>query len=283
MIRIIADSSCDISKEFAEELGIELIPMPVNFGNDTFYDGVDITAQQFFEKLKTAKDLPTTSQPSPLEFMERYEEAKKNGDSILLILLSSKISGSYGSACLYKNEIGYENIEVIDSLATVGAMQLLVIEAVKQRNLGKMDVHQLAEHLNNFKKRIKLLAVIDTLEYLHKGGRLSGAAKVFGTLLNIKPIISIVDGEIHMINKKAGINKAIDQIVQDYDKYDIDTTQPILFGYSATPDRMNMLIQHLKKEHDLGDFLTASLGPVVGVHVGPGACYVTFVVKKGTE
>lgn len=283
MIRIVADSSCDISQEEAKKLNIEIIPMPVNFGNDTYFDGIDIDAQKFYEMLAKAKDLPTTSQPSPLEFIDRFKEVQESGDSLLLITLSSKISGSYNCACLYKDECGYENIEVVDSLSTVGQMQLLVLEAIKKRDEGKMNVHELADYLNKFKKRLRLIAVIDTLEYLHKGGRLSGAAKIFGTLLNIKPMIGIIDGEIRMINKKPGVNKAIEQLAQDFDSYNIDTDCPILFGYSCTTDRMNMLIERLKKDHDLGEYKTASLGPVVGVHIGPGASYVTFAVKEDME
>lgn len=280
MIRIVADSSCDISQEEAQKLNLEIIPLPINFGNDTYMDGIDIQAQQFYEMLAKSTELPTTSQPSPLEFIERFEEVKKSGDSILVITLSSKISGAYNSACLYKEESGYQEIEIVDSMGTVGFMQILVLEALKKRNEGIMNVHELADYLNNFKKNIRLIALIDTLEYLHKGGRLSGTARIFGTLLNIKPIIGIIDGEIRMTDKKVGANKAVDQLVADFANYNVDYSYPMIFGYTAIQDRMNLLIEKMKASYDLGEYKISSLGPTVGVHIGPGAGYVAFVVKE---
>lgn len=279
MIRIVADSSCDISQTEAKQLNLEIIPLPINFGNDTYMDGINIYAEQFYEMLANSPELPTTSQPNPLEFIERFEEVKKSGDSILIITLSSKISGAYNSACLYKRESNYSEIEVVDSTGTVGFMQILVLEALKQRDEGKMNVHELATYLNNFKKRIRLIAMIDTLEYLHKGGRLSGTARLFGTFLNIKPLISIIDGEIRMIDKKIGATKAVEQLVSNFANYDVDFSFPMIFGYTATQDRMNLLIEKMKTTYNLGEYKISSLGPTVGVHIGPGAGYVAFVVK----
>lgn len=280
MIRIVADSSCDITQEEAKKLNIEIIPLPVNFGNDTYLDGIDIDDQKFYKMLAESKELPTTSQPNPLEFINRFEEVKNSDDSMIVITLSSKISGTYNSACLYKDEVNCDRIEIVDSLGTVAKMRRLVLEAVAKRDEGKMNVTELAEYLRKFQERIKLIAFIDTLEYLYKGGRLSGASRIFGTLLNIKPLISIIEGEIRMINKKPGVNKAIEQLAQDFKTYDIDTNYPIIFAYTANPDRMNMMIDRLKQEHDLGNYETNFIGPVVGVHIGPGACAITFVLKE---
>ena len=137
--------------------------------------------------------------------------------------------------------------------------------------------------VRKFKKRIKLVAVIDTLEYLHKGGRLSGTAKVFGTLLNIKPLISVIDGEVRMIGKKSGTNKALEQLAIEFDKFDRDPNYPIIFGYTMTTEKKDTFIERLKVDHDLGNYETSGIGPVVGVHIGPGACAVTCVVKEGAE
>ena len=282
MIRIVADSSCDISQEEAKELNVEIAPIPVSFGNDTYMDGIDINADKFYEMLINSKELPTTAQVNPLEYIERFEEVAKTGDSLLIITLSSKLSGSYGNACMFRKEVNYPEIEIVDSLNTINMMKILVREAVKKRAEG-LNVHEIAEYLNKFKKRIKLVAVIDTLEYLHKGGRLSGTAKVVGTLLNIKPLISVIDGEVRMIGKKPGINKALEQLVVEFDKFDRDTNYPIIFGYAMSPDKMNAFIERLKIDHELGNYETCGIGPVVGVHIGPGACAVTCVVKEGTE
>ena len=283
MIRIVADSSCDMSKEEAEKLNVEIAPIPISFGNDTYMDGIDIDADKFYNMLVNSKELPTTAQVNPLEYIERFEEVAKTGDSLLVITISSKLSGSYGNACMFRKEVDYPNIEIVDSLNTISMMKILVREAVKKRDEGKMNVHEIAEYLNNFKKRIKLVAVIDTLEYLHKGGRLSGTAKVVGTLLNIKPLISVIDGEVRMIGKKPGVNKALEQLMVEFDKFDRDPAYPLIFGYSMGQDTMNAFINKLKANHDLGDYEISGIGPVVGVHIGPGACAVTCVVKEGTE
>ncbi len=283
MIRIVADSSCDMSREEAEKLNVEIAPIPVSFGNDTYMDGVDIDADKFYDMLIKSKELPTTAQVNPLEYIERFEEVAKTGDSLLVITISSKLSGSFGNACMFRKEVDYPNIEIVDSLNTINMMKILIREAVKKRDEGKMNVHEIAEYLDKFKKRIKLVAVIDTLEYLHKGGRLSGTAKIVGTLLNIKPLISVIDGEVRMIGKKPGINKALEQLEVEFDKFDRDTNYPIIFGYTMSKDRMNTFIEKLKTDHDLGDYEISGIGPVVGVHIGPGACAVTCVVKEGTE
>ena len=282
MIRIVADSSCDISQDEAKKLNIEIAPIPVSFGNDTYMDGIDINADKFYEMLVNSKELPTTAQVNPLEYIERFEEVAKTGDSLLIITLSSKLSGSYGNACMFRKEVDYPEIEIVDSLNTIHMMKILVREAVKKRDEG-LNVHEIAEYLNKFKKRIKLVAVIDTLEYLHKGGRLSGTAKVFGTLLNIKPLVSVIDGEVRMIGKKPGTNKALEQLAIEFDKFDRDPNYPIIFGYTMTTEKMDAFIERLKVDHNLGNYETSGIGPVVGVHIGPGACAVTCVVKEGTE
>ena len=282
MIRIVADSSCDISQDEAKKLNIEIAPIPVSFGNDTYMDGIDINADKFYEMLVNSKELPTTAQVNPLEYIERFEEVAKTGDSLLIITLSSKLSGSYGNACMFRKEVDYPEIEIVDSLNTMNMMKILVREAVKKRDEG-LNVHEIAEYLNKFKKRIKLVAVIDTLEYLHKGGRLSGTAKVFGTLLNIKPLISVIDGEVRMIGKKSGTNKALEQLAIEFDKFDRDPNYPIIFGYTMTTEKMDAFIERLKVDHNLGNYETSGIGPVVGVHIGPSACAVTCVVKEGTE
>ena len=282
MIRIVADSSCDISQDEAKKLNVEIAPIPVSFGNDTYMDGIDINAEKFYEMLVNSKELPTTAQVNPLEYIERFEEVAKTGDSLLIITLSSKLSGSYGNACMFRKEVDYPEIEIVDSLNTMNMMKILVREAVKKRDEG-LNVHEIAEYLNKFKKRIKLVAVIDTLEYLHKGGRLSGTAKVFGTLLNIKPLVSVIDGEVRMIGKKPGTNKALEQLAIEFDKFDRDPNYPIIFGYTMTTEKMDAFIERLKVDHNLGNYETSGIGPVVGVHIGPGACAVTCVVKEGTE
>lgn len=278
MIRIVADSSCCISQEEAKKLNIEILSLPIDIDNETYYDGVTLSTTEFYQKLVQCKNLPMTSQPSPLEFIERFEEAQKNGDSVLVITLSSKISGTFESACLCKRESGYSEIEVVDSLTTIDAMAMIVKEAVKMRET--MNVHELAEYLNKFKKRCKVIASIETLEYLSKGGRLSGTAKVLGTMLNIKPIIAVIDGEIKMIDKKIGTKNAQEYVLNLAKNGNIDTTYPVCIQYAVDKKRAEYTAQRLQEITDVKDIYFSEISGVVGSHIGPGACAIIYIEKE---
>ena len=281
MIRIVADSSCCISQEDAKKMNIEIIPLPIDFDNETFLDGVTLSTEDFYKKLAVSKVLPTTSQPSPLEFIERFEEVKKSGDSILVITLSSKISGTYENACLYKKENGYAKIEIVDSLTTISAMEMIVKEAVRQRDNG-MNVHELADHLNKFKLRTKIIAAIDTLEYLYKGGRLSGATKIIGTMLNIKPIIAVIDGYVKMVDKKMGFKNALDHVFNCAIKGNIDTNYPVCVQYSVNKERAVKITERLH-EAGITDTYLEEISGIVGTHIGPNACTIVYIEKENTN
>ena len=280
MIRIVADSSCDISQEEAKKLNVEIIPLPIEFNNETFFDGINLSTSEFYQKLTSSKILPTTSQPSPLEFLERFEEAKKNGDSVLVITLSSKISGEYNSACMCKRDVGYEKIEIVDSLTTIGGMQMIIKEAVRLRDEGKLNVHELAEYLNKFKLRSRTIASIDTLEYLSKGGRLSGTARIIGTMLNIKPIISVTDGFIKLIDKKIGSKNAQEYVLSQVKNAKIDFNYPIYLGYSVHKKPVEYTQERLKEMFGVDNFVFDELSVIVGTHIGPGACAIIYIVKE---
>ena len=280
MIRIVADSSCDISQEEAKKLNIEIIPLPIDFNNETFLDGVTLSTSDFYKKLTSSKVLPTTSQPSPLEFLERFEDAQRTGDSILVITLSSKISGSFDSACICKRDVGYSEIEVVDSLTTIGGMQMIVREAVRLRDEGKMNVHELADYINKFKLRSRTIASIDTLEYLSKGGRLSGAARFFGTMLNIKPIIAVIDGYIKLVDKKIGSKNAQEYVINQAKSAKIDTNYPVYLGYSVHKKPVEYTANRLKEELGIDNFVFDELSGIVGTHIGPGACAIIYIEKE---
>ena len=281
MIRIVADSSCAITREEAQKLNIEIIPLPIEIDNQNYLDGINLTTEEFYKKLTECKNLPTTSQPSPLEFIERFEQAKQSGDSILVITLSSKISGTYENACLYKKEIEYSEIEIVDSLTTIGAMKMIVQEAIKQRDKG-LNVHELADYLNKFKLRTKIWGAIDTLEYLYKGGRLSGATKIIGTMLNIKPIISVIDGYVKMVDKKMGIKNALDCIFNLSINGNIDKSYPVCVQYSYNKERALKLEQML---HDAGitDTYIEEISCVVGTHIGPNGSAIVYIEKENAN
>ncbi|WP_304819402.1 DegV family protein, partial [uncultured Clostridium sp.] len=182
MIKIITDSTSDIDIEYAKTLKIEIVPLKVIIDGKDYKDRIDLQPSNFYELLEKSSVLPTTSQPSPQDFLDLYEDAKNQGDSIIVITLSSQVSGTYQSACIAKDLADYNNIYVIDSFNATQGLRLIVEKAVKLRNEGK-SVQEIVNIIEEYKHRVHILAVVDTLEYFYKGGRLSKTSATMGTLL----------------------------------------------------------------------------------------------------
>ncbi len=280
MIRIVTDSSADISQEEAERLGITVLPLTMNFGEESFRDGVDIMPDEFYEKLISSGIFPTTSQASPASYEAVFEDARQKGDKVILLPISRKISGSYECALMVKKQGGYDNVCVIDTLSTVSFLKLLVLEALKLKD--EMPTEKLAAHLEALRKRTRLYAMVDTLEYLFKGGRLSRTGAAVGTFLGIKPVITIQDGEIKVIAKPMGVRKAVDFLGKKFLSASVDADYPVFFGYSYKDERCRQLIDKAvgadKKEYYLERMQNVS--PIVGVHTGPNVAVVVYVEKE---
>ena len=181
MVRILTDSTADLTHEDAAALGVTVVPLTLNFGDEHYLDGVDLTPEEFFERLETAEKLPTTSQPTPESFLTAFEAARDAGDELVCVLLSSTLSGTFQSATIAKEEAGYDGIYLVDSKNVTLATQLLVRRAVDLAASGKSGA-EIAADLESARERLHLIALVDTLKYLHKGGRLSGAAAIAGGL-----------------------------------------------------------------------------------------------------
>ena len=208
MIRIITDSECNITIEEAKELGVEVVPLHVIFGNDVFMDGVDISHDEFYKRLEECDELPKTSQTNPGGFVEVFEKYIKQGDEIVGIFISSKLSGTYQSSIIASDMIEDGKIHIIDSLNASMGLAVLVREAVKMRDKGK-SVDEIKVEIENLIPRVKLIAAVDTLKYLKKGGRLSATSAIVGGVLGITPVISVVDGSVEVLAKTRGHKKSI--------------------------------------------------------------------------
>ena len=239
MIKIITDSTSDIDLKYAQELNVEVVPLKVIIDGKEYKDRIDLQPEEFYDLLVNSQTLPSTSQPSPQDFVDLYETAKNNNDSVIVITLSSVISGTYQSANLAKDLVDYDDIYVIDSLGTTQMQRLLVLKAVALRNEG-MNAQDLYTFLEAYKHRIRLFAFVDTLEYLYKGGRLSRTAATAGTLLKFKPIIGFDEGKLDVFAKARGTQKAtakiIDLIQQDGE---MDLDEPICIGYTGSSDGLD--------------------------------------------
>ena len=279
MIKIITDSTSDIDVTYAKELNIDIVPLKVIIDGKEYKDRVDLQPDQFYSLLEKSEVLPTTSQPSPQEFLNYYEEAKEKGDSVIVMTLSGTISGTYQSANIAKDLAEYENIYVIDSLNATQALRLLVLKAVALREEGK-DAETIFNEWQAYKERVRIVAFVDTLEYLCKGGRMSKTVAAAGTLLKVKPIIGLRDGKLEMFSKARGAVKATAKIIElIHEDGEIDFKEPICIGYTGNDEGLEKFEQALRDEFKFEDVLHGFVGPVIGTHAGPGARLIAYVKK----
>ena len=281
-VKFIIDSAADVIPSECEVLGVTHLPLKVLFGEQEYADSVTLSHAEFYEKLTTDPNHPTTSQVSPAEFEAAYERLTANGDELVVITLSSKLSGTYQSAVIACED--YEGkVFVVDSLnATVGERALL-LHGLKLARQG-LSAAQIAEKLDEDKKRIRLVATVDTLEYLKKGGRISAATAVVGGLLNIKPAIAVVDGVVETVGKARGTKAANTLLRQLMEKSgSIDPDMPLCMAYTGNSDEnlKKFMADHGDLWAESGDNLNvSSVGCVIGAHVGPGAVAVAFFGKE---
>lgn len=278
MIKILTDSASDIELDEAEKLGISLIPILIRFGNEEYLDGVNLSHRKFFERLIESKELPQTSQINEFAFNQKFEELTADGSDVIAVLLSSKLSGTYASAVkAAKNFKG--KVKVVDSLNACIGERVLVQYALKlAKQFSNADA--IAEELNSAKGKIRLLALLDTLKYLRKGGRISSVAAVAGEMLSIKPVVAIERGEVKLVGKAMGSKKGNNLLTQLVDRFGgIDFSMPYALGYSGLSDEF--LKKYLNDSEKLWKEHTDSvpsymIGSTIGTHVGPDAIAVAF-------
>lgn len=279
-IRIITDSASDITKAEAKELGIEMISIEVNINGNIYYYGDTITVDEFYNELENVKILPKTSQINPYRFKEFFDNIVDNNDQAIVILLSSKLSGTYNNAKLLENDYD-NNIYVVDSLNAAIGERLLVLYAIKLVKENK-SFEEIIELLEREKYNIVLNARVDTLKYLRMGGRISSFVAFAGETLHIKPIVGVVNGEVKMLGKARGVqssNKIVTQMVLDAGG--IDENKPFGVIYSGNNDVMINEYLNKNKESILPnkDVPIYRLGCTIGTHIGPNAVGVAFFKK----
>ena len=281
MIRIITDSTSDIGLDYAKELNIEIVPLKVILNTAEYKDRIDLQPEKFYELLENCDALPTTSQPAPQDFMDFFEDAKQKKDSVILITLSSGLSGTYQNACMAKDLVEYEDIHIIDSLSATQALRLIVEKAVSLRDKG-FSAEEIVKEIENYKTRVKIYGIVDTLEFLFKGGRLSRTSATVGSVLKLKPIIGFKEkGKLDVFGKARGTQKATDKLI-DLIKQgnEIDLDEPVCIAYTGNNTSIEKFENKLKDELGIKNVKHGVVGPVIGTHAGPGACLITYVTKK---
>lgn len=270
MVRIITDSGCDLTREEANRLGVQVIPITVTFGEEEYQDGVTLTTTQFYEKLVQSKELPHTSQIPPYTYGEVFEECVGAGDTAVCLSLSSKLSGSYQNAAATAED--FEGVYAVDTMNVCIGQQILVRLAARLRDEG-MDAAGIAARLVEVRGRVRVLALLDTLEYLKKGGRISPTVAFAGEVLGIKPVVSVTDGEVALVGKARGSkngNNLLRKLIEETGQ--IDFSMPCVLGYTGLSDEL--LRRYMEDNADLfeghTDIPIAIIGATVGTHIGPG-------------
>ena len=280
-IRIIVDSTADLTPQVRSR--VTVVPLTIRFGEEEFIDGITIDSRTFYEKLIESDVLPTTSQASPYDFEETFRQAVASGDQVVCLTVSSRLSGTYQSACIAAEEFPGQ-VFVVDSRTIALGSAILTDYALSLADRG-LDGETIAWKLMQKREKVRLLAMLDTLEYLKKGGRISPAVALAGGLLNIKPVVCIEDGQIRMLGKARGSRQANNLLVQEIGKAGgVDFRLPVLLGYTGLSDAL--LKKYMQDSASLWEGHLETLpyeivGSVVGTHAGPGAVAVAFFAADG--
>ena len=281
-VRIITDSASDITPEQAQAWDLERLPMTVVFGGEEYLDGITLSNRAFFEKLVETDSLPHTCQITPFQYEEVFERVRQAGDEAVCIVLSSRLSGCWNSAVMAGEDYA-GSVTVVDSENVSIGQRLLVELAVRLRDQGR-SAAEIAAALETQKKRVRVLALLDTLEYLKKGGRISPTVAFAGGLLSIKPVVAVQNGEVGLIGKARGSKNGNNLLMQFVEKTGgIDFAMPYCLGYSGLSDAL--LQKYLADSAGLypgrpEDIPVCQIGSVIGTHVGPGAIGVAFFSEK---
>lgn len=280
MVRIITDSCADFEAHELEQMGVTAIPLNVIFGDEEYKENINLTKEQFYEKLTSSPHHPTTSQPTPEDYLNVLEPCKADGDEVVGIFISSKLSGTYQGANLAKQLAEYDECYLIDSLSATVGERMFIEYAVKLRDEGH-SAKEIYEKIEAVKEKLNIYAAVETLEYLKKGGRISSASAAIGTLANLKPIIHVgKEGVVETAAKAIGLRKATSTLVKFLEDAQIDTDFPVYLVYSHVKDNAVTLGEALAKNgYDIPEDRVYNIGAAIGTHVGPGAFGLVYMEK----
>lgn len=281
-IAIVTDSTSDLPPHLVEEFGIRVVPQILIMGDQTWRDGVDIDSATFYELLRTSSHFPSSSQPSVVDFQQVFGELAAEYDGIAAILISDELSGTLNSARMAAESLPDVPIEIIDTRAVSLQLAFIVLAAARAAAAGG-DLQTVAKAAWAMIGRVHVYFIVDTLEYLHRGGRIGAAARLFGTALNLKPVLTISDGVVTPLTKVRSRRKALGTVVRILDEQ-LAGAQGIHMGvlHIACPDEAAHLAEHLEGRFHPVEMVRAECGPVIGTHAGPGTVGVVVYVDQGS-
>lgn len=274
-LAIVTDSTCNLPDEIVEQYGITVIPMIVNWDGTSLLDGVDIQPGEFYERLSSSRTLPTTSQPSAGECLKHLTKVAETAESIVGIFISDELSGTLDSVRTAVSMMKETHMEIVDSRAASMGLGFIVLEAARAAERG-MSAQEVAELARSLVPRTRVLFVVDTLEYLHKGGRIGGARRLIGSMLSVKPLLHLVDGKIEALasirTKKKAMRHMLDVVKEEAAGRKIHAS----VINAVAPQQGEALRASLDAEHEVVEFISSELSPVIGTHVGPGTVGIVY-------
>lgn len=280
MIQIITDSAADFTSQELSAMNIRCIPLSISFGDTHYRENVDLSKEQFYSMLQSSRELPKTSQPSPGELTDLFEQAHDAGDAAIYITISSGLSGTFQTAQMVQSMLDFDDCHVVDSRSATGGQRILVEEAVRLRDAG-LTAGEIVEEICALRERLVFYACINTLENLHRGGRISQTAFTLGTLAKIKPILRVEpDGRVAIPAKALGMRKGMEYLCERLKERERDLSHPLYVVYTSCRDVAMDLVKRLER---IGVFVEEhhiiQVGAAIGTHIGPEACGLVYASR----
>ena len=275
-IKIITDSTLDLPSDIIKEKDIEVLPLLINFGEESYLDGLEINTKEMLDRIERENILPTTAQVTPNRFEEIFKKYLDEGYKIVTLVLSSEMSGTYQSACIAKNMLESDDIVVIDSRNVTSGLGVLVLKACEFRDNGD-DIFEIEEKIKNVIPKVKSSLSFESLENLVRGGRLSKAAGAIGSVLGLRLILEVKDGQMSVKDKVRGSKKALKKVISDFENGNVDTDSPIVLLEILNEEIYSGLKKYLEENNV--KYIDAKVGCIVGIHSGTKACGIFFVEK----
>ena len=275
-IKIITDSTLDLPSDIVKEKDIEVLPLLINFGEESYLDGVEINTKEMLDRIERENVLPTTAQVTPNRFEEVFKKYLDEGYKIVTLVLSSEMSGTYQSACIAKNMLDSDDIVVIDSRNVTSGLGVLVLKACEFRDNGD-NIFEIEEKIKNIIPKVKSSLSFESLENLVRGGRLSKTAGAIGSVLGLRLILEVKDGQMAVKDKVRGSKKALKKVISDFENGNVDTNSPIVLLEILNEEIYSRLKKYFEENNI--NYIDAKVGCTVGIHSGTRACGIFFVEK----
>ena len=276
IIKIITDSTLDLPSDLIKEKNIEVLPLLINFGEESYLDGVEINTREMLDRIERENILPTTAQVTPNRFEEVFKKYLDEGYKIVTLVLSSEMSGTYQSACIAKNMLDTDDIVVIDSRNVTSGLGVLVLKACEFRDNGD-NIFEIEEKINNIIPKIKSSLSFESLDNLVRGGRLSKTAGAIGSVLGLRLILEVKDGQMAVKDKVRGSKKALKKVISDFENGNVDNNSPIVL-LEILNEEIYLGLKKYLEENNI-NYIDAKVGCTVGIHSGTRACGLFFIEK----